>query len=450
MKNFKFLVLFLTFLIGNICFADLKFDAKIDTIVKKSGIKDSATVAISVKNVQTGAIVYEKNEAKLLHPASVLKALTTPVSLDVLGDDYIFKTSIYKDKADNVYLKLGADPILSSNNLKTLSKALKAADVKKIKTFYIDDTLIDARQWGVGWMDDDNKNPNMPKFSAYNLDGNMLKLTLTPTKSGQFAALEVQPTYLTSFINQVKTADRTKIEIYRDNAVSPDLTYLNGTVADVKTIDFPINNPKQYFLYKLNENLKALNIDYYKNYETGKVPDDAVLLAQIENEIAPVVKKILLNSDNLSSETLFKLAGGKAFNQSGTTSLGVDAFNNFYKNLGLKTDSIVIADASGVSRNNLISADFVSQALYKLYESNYKEKLAQPNYGTMKDRLFDLKGCLWAKTGTLSGVSGIAGYVETKNGKTYAFSILIENFIIPQSEVKKLEDQLIMAIYELL
>ena len=126
-------------------------------------------------------------------------------------------------------------------------------------------------------------------------------------------------------------------------------------------------------------------------------------------------------------------------------------FNDYYKNLGMKNDGIIIKDGCGVSRNNLFTADWITSALSKLYKdadfSKFKENMAQPGDGTLGNRMFDLRGNAWLKTGSLSNVSTIAGYVHSQDGHTYSVSVLIQNFNIQQQDVKSFEDEIIKLIY---
>ena len=77
--------------------------------------------------------------------------------------------------------------------------------------------------------------------------------------------------------------------------------------------------------------------------------------------------------------------------------------------------------------------------------------MATPGVGTLKNRLLDYKDTnqIYAKTGTLSGISGICGYIKANNETTYAFSILIQNYTQDSSEAKALEDEIIKTIAEL-
>ena len=129
----------------------------------------------------------------------------------------------------------------------------------------------------------------------------------------------------------------------------------------------------------------------------------------------------------------------------------VKLFYDFWDGRKVPTYNIKIADASGVSRNNLLTTDFMSNALVNLYNNEgfdkMKEYLAQPgDEGTFANRMLDKRGSVYLKTGTLANISGLTGYVVSNNGKTYAVAILIQNFTYPTKEIKDFENSLIENI----
>ena len=125
-----------------------------DTLIRESDISKN-NIAISVKNVDTGKVVYSQNAHVLMHPASVQKILTIIPVTEALGDDYTFKTGLYQRGNNGYLLKLGADPYLETSDLEPLVKNIKADKVKQI---YIDNTLIERKDWGEGWQWDDDLN----------------------------------------------------------------------------------------------------------------------------------------------------------------------------------------------------------------------------------------------------------------------------------------------------
>ena len=136
MKNlFKILTLIMVFMFTvNSSFAFSL--GKLDKHIKKSELNENAIVAISVKNLKDGSIVYEQNAKTLLHPASTLKIFTAYSSMNILGSDYSFKTQLLKDDENNLYIKLGADPLLTSSQLKQAFHKLKQDGNTKFNNIY--------------------------------------------------------------------------------------------------------------------------------------------------------------------------------------------------------------------------------------------------------------------------------------------------------------------------
>ena len=422
----------------------------LESVIQNSKISKQATVAVSVRKLSTGNVVFEKNSHKLLNPASTLKAFTTPVIFDQLGDNYDFKTQIYKS-GENVYLKLSADPTLNLQRLKDLVSALRGSDIKKPQRFYIDDTVTDDLEFGIGWMWDDEFSPFMPKYSRYNLDGNVYTLTLKPSVDNKSVEISKPYGYNIIVVNNLKIGSQNKVNVSRNFWDGVEKVTLSGTISGQTFVKIPTYNQKRYFLSMLQYNMNYSNVNYLGSFDSKKTPADAILLKEIVTPVSPMYSMILKDSNNMVCETLFKIAGAKYTNLRATTQNGINALNDYYKKLGINIDDIVVVDASGVSRNDLLSTDWMSEALYKINKNDknfdYKARFNIPNEGTMNNRLFDLRGNLWAKTGTLANTSGLTGYILTKSGHEYAFAILIQNTNEPISEAKKLEDEIVNTIY---
>ena len=143
------------------------------SVINESGIEKNA-ISVSIRDLNSGKPVYELNEKMLMHPASVQKVLTLVPAVDVLGEDYDFTTAIYKRSANSYVIKLGADPYLTSNDLKTLVNNVNL----ETKRIYIDDSILEKKDWGEGWQWDDDMNVLMPRFNSYNLDKNLIKITI--------------------------------------------------------------------------------------------------------------------------------------------------------------------------------------------------------------------------------------------------------------------------------
>lgn len=133
---------------------------------------------------------------------------------------------------------------------------------------------------------------------------------------------------------------------------------------------------------------------------------------------------------------------------------GIAVLRDQLTQFGLDKNKILLRDGSGISPIDLITANDLStllfnvqkQAWFPIYEkalpvSGNKDRMIG---GTLRNRLFseNTKGAVKAKTGTLSAVSSLSGYVRSKSGKTYIFSILL-NHLMDEKQGKVIEDQIV-------
>ena len=247
--------------------------ADIETVLKDSDV-DIESIAISIKNANTGKVLYSLNDKMLMNPASVQKLLTTPVIVETLGSEYNFTTELYK-RADNEYLiKLGADPYFTELDLKKIVAQIN----KEVSKIYIDDFALDSKTWGEGWQWDDDMNILMPRFGSYNMDKNLLRLTIMPTENGQFATILNPSKYPIVFFNNIITSDKTKVEVQRDNSISANTLMLTGTVSRPTVIQIPVVNLKRYFNNQLTKSLENRNIYLKDSFQITRKNNDDILI----------------------------------------------------------------------------------------------------------------------------------------------------------------------------
>ena len=441
MKKILSIILIMFLLILNVEAKTVKKDFA--SVIEDSGV-DIESIAVSIKNANNGKIIYALNDKMLMNPASVQKVLTTPVSYEALGEDYLFKTTLFSRNDTCYLLKLGADPYLKSSELKDLVKNIKP----ETERIFIDDTIVDSKTWGEGWQWDDDLNILMPKFSSYNLDKNLVKLTVVPTEKGQFATIINPSKYPLVFFNQITTSDKTNIEINRDNNISTNTLILSGTVSRPTVVYIPVNNLQRYFTVRLSKILEDRNIYLKHAFVPNKKQESDIFIEEITHDINRAVDDVLKNSNNLVSEVMFKLAGAKYLRlETGSDSSGIKMFNDYCVKNKLDNSRIRIADASGVSKNNLISADFITEFLGLNKDNKIMQRLPKPGEGTLTHRMLPIKDNLRAKTGTLSDLSSITGYLTSKSGKKFTFCIMINDVKLSESDKKMLEDYIIREAY---
>lgn len=453
MKNFIKTLLIFNILLGFMGITEAApFGNPIESAVKKADISKNALISVSFKEIQSGKKAYELNSNAPMTPASIQKIVTLLPSLDTLGMDYEFNTQLYKNKDNNLYLKLGADPYLTTADLKGMIRTLNACKIYSTKAFYIDDSILDSNEWGEGWQWDDDLNPLIPKFGSYNMDKNLLTVNITPTTVGAPADISLDVFYPTAFINNVVTGAQNNVRLERKNYISPDVINADGTVSNDLTLQIPVNYPRRYFILRLEDILRKQKISYYGDYNRLKLPKNTYLLSEVKHPISSAIDDILKRSNNMVAETVFKVAGGKYSKESGSSEASIEMFNDYYNKLGINTDNIKIVDGSGVSKNNLLTTDFITEVLLKTAQNKktegFKCNMAKPGEGTLTDRMLYFKDNLRAKTGTLTNTSSIAGYLTVKSGKTYAFCIIINDPKSKSADKKSFEEYVLREAFE--
>ena len=412
------------------------------SVINESGVEKNS-ISVSIKDLNTGKAVYELNEKLLMHPGSIQKILTLIPAIEVLGEDYEFSTEIYKRDNNTYLIKLGADPYLTTSDLSKLASKL-TLDTKKV---LIDDSILEKKDWGEGWQWDDDMNILMPRFNSYNLDRNLIKLTIMPTNKGELATIINPSKYPLVFLNNVITSDKNDVKVTRDNSISNNALALNGTVNKPVTVYVPTNNLKRYFDIKLMNTLADKKIYLKQNFIVDKKLSSDVELEKITHPISQAIDDVLKNSNNLVAETIVKLAGGKKYEDKGTDINGIKVFNSYCEKIGIDNSRIRIVDGSGISKNNFLTSDFVTDFLVKNKDNSVLAKLPSPGEGTLTHRMLPIKENLKAKTGTLADISSIAGFLTTKNNNKYAFCIIINDPSSTTSDMKSLEDYLIRELY---
>ena len=422
--------------------------------VRNLGINTDA-VSISVRDIDSGQEVYSLNKNAPMTPASTLKLITASAAIDTLGWDYKFSTKMYKSTNNDLYIKLGADPFLSSKDLESMLETAKGKNIITPKHVYIDNTVFDNIEWGEGWQWDDDLNPLMPKFSSYNLNENLLKIEVTPNSKGQPASTAIKPYYPLTLMNFVTTDnvfDANNLKIEHNSSIAQNVLNISGKVSKTNILKVPVPNQKLYFKLRLEEAIRNKKIEYYAGIADVKLPDKNIYLVdEVNHDIVEAMNSILKNSNNMVAETVVKLAGASFANSQGTAENSEKMLNSYLDRLAIPTSDIRIVDGSGVSKNNIMTSDFMTKFLTGISKSEdfskFSEFMPIPGEGTLKDRMLYFKDNLKAKTGTLSDTSAIAGYIRTRKGKTYAFDIMIKDAKTSPINKKNIEEQILRQIF---
>jgi len=363
-------------------FANANLNSEINDSVKH--LNKDIVVGIQVSTL-SGDTVYAYNATLPLVPGSSVKILPAEAALLYLGPQYTFPTNLYASSAvvnqgvltGNVYLQYGGDPSLTNKDLNQLIKNLKTKGVRQIHgNFYIDNSAYDQDDIPPGWNEAD--------------------------------------------LNRCFSAPIDAVVINHNCTVF-------GTVKD----------PEQYSVTVVKGLLRKNGITLNGDFLAGKVNASSVLMASHHSlPLYALIKTMLKRSDDLMTAVLFKKLGQVASHQPGSWQNGAEAVKSILLNqLHVDLSSAVLIDGSGLSHYNQVSpAQFVS-VLRAAYYNKATNRYFVPALpvggvdGTLKYRLKNnaVHGKVFAKTGSLTGVVSLSGYLETKHRGILVFSIILNS-----------------------
>lgn len=441
--------------------------------LKKDSLFINSITGIMVMN-SNGKVIASWNEDMPMLTASTMKCVTTAIALKVLKPDYKFKTQLgYTGFIENgvlygdLYIVGGADPTLGSFDSLAIPKdslflswsnALTREGITRINghivaddRFFEDEIIPSSWSWG-------NLGPYYGSAaSGLSFYENIQHLTLIPGKNiGDYTHIkEIFPqipnmqynngVYTSGSNTPIRTSYRAS-NLSRVGSLSGSIPLNRDSSIITVSNKFPHLSCAMEFQKYLN-NLKIYSLPDILDAKTIKSASLYELTIINETESAPIQSIVNVTnriSNNFYAETLFKMVAKKITGVGSYDSAKV-AFNREMEDLTLGTFGYYQEDGSGLSRQNYISAKFMTNFFYKMkqldiFESFY-ESLPHPGgEGTLKNVLakvpYSEKSKIRAKSGSLSGVRCYSGYVNKGRGEYLTFTIFTNNFTAKTSEMQ--------------
>ena len=393
-------------------------------------------MGIKIVALQSGQTLYALNSQKLLMPASNNKLYTCAAALEKLGSDYRFKTFLLRH-GNNLILKGGGDPDLTIDQLDSLAR-ITAKKINLVDTLFVDESFLDSLHYGQGWMWDEGAWWYAAPISAMSLNDNCIDFYVDPGELGQPARLAINPqTEYIQLVNKSTTVNDTvdfkKFKIDRDWAGRTNLFTITGEILDTATTDTFYRNLHDAASFSgiIFSELLEEHGTTVKNILPGKGFINLDTLAvHISDSLLSSAYNLMHESDNLTAE-LFAKTMAVSDTTSGNWRDGLKTIKAFLADsAGMDTSLLRLADGSGVSRYTLTSADQIIELLTYMHGSSNKDDFmfTLPGGGsdsTLKNRLEPVHSKVKAKTGGLSGVSCLSGYIFSEKYGPVAFSMLM-------------------------
>ena len=427
-----------------------KIEEEINNILEDKYF-NSTLFAIDIFDLTANKPLYKKNEKMLLHPASNMKVLTSAAALEFLGPDYVFTTSLYHSGIiidsvcyGDIIVEGGFDPDFTSDDLDSLVLSLKEYGIKEIRgNIYGDVSKMDSLFWGEGWMWDDDPSSDFPYMTPLIINDACVEVAYQPGLRSKEVVVSIIPE--TDYFDISNTSVTTKedtsnLEVTRDWINRGNEIIIKGDLSfrsKPDTVKMNIVNPEFYFLYLMKEKIEKYNIKFEGRIDTASVPQYSKLIYTFGREYSTVINNLNKESDNLSAEMTLRAMALKYFNRSASAENGVAMIDSLIVRAGLNHEEYRMVDGSGISHYNLVTTELLVEVLRYMYSHSKDNYTILKNSfpaagvdGTLKNRMRGTKAYnnLFAKTGTLSGVSTLSGYLTSLNNHEIAVSIFFQNF----------------------
>jgi D-alanyl-D-alanine carboxypeptidase/D-alanyl-D-alanine-endopeptidase (penicillin-binding protein 4) len=440
---------------------------------------DGAIWGVKIISLDSGQTIFEDHADRLMSPASNSKLYTGALALDKFGGDYQIVTPIYATAKPNRFGTIHGNLIIAGHGdpswnarrfgtnfwdiFEPFISALTNAGVRRVTGDLIADaTFFRGPPFGSSWTADDLQEAEAGEISALTLNDNVAQVRVQPgAKPGEPCELEtLQPATGLVFSNCTLTVtnggDR-HIENFRP--LDGKIIYILGQLpvgGAEEILDIGVPRPADWFAAALKEALARNGIKISGKVRSTIWPEnpgvDFSRATKIGEVLSPPLREIIRGfmkpSQNLETDLLFEHVGETARDSNSppwetSEELAVAALEKFLAKTGAQTNEVQFDEGSGLSRNNLTTANATVALLQVMAAQTNKNDFinALPVAGvdgTLRRRMKSTPaaGNVRAKTGTLRWANSLSGYVTSAAGERLAFSIMLNRYEPPPGFVK--------------
>lgn len=409
-----------------------------------------AHVGALVIDAATGATVFSRDAESSFQPASTLKLVVGTAAITLLGSDYALVTDVLTDAnvsagslRGSLYLRGGGDPTLDAAALNEAAQTLRQESIAQIDGGIVADAShFDASMYPPGWVIDDLAQDYAAPVSALSYNDGVVALALAPG---------VSPGTPVSFTMTPQTPD----VIVINNATtgdgrSPDTTSLERSLDDPRQIvlsgslpagtrgaelDAAAATPPLFAADAMRASLNSAGIRTKESRE-GITPQTARLVWHHRSEpMRTLLARMWLPSDNLLAESLLEELGTRSITGTDTRARGIARESQWLHSIGVDMDQVEIADGSGLSQYDRLSPEALVRVLRAGWTGPDRDAIvaalpAAGERGTLAHAFMGsfLRGAVIAKTGSMSHVRTLAGFV-VRPGRSLIFALMVNDWM---------------------
>jgi serine-type D-Ala-D-Ala carboxypeptidase/endopeptidase (penicillin-binding protein 4) len=441
------------------------------------------TWGVLVQSLKSGETLFAWNPQKLLLPASNMKLVTLAAAASELGWDYTYRTTLLASGPISGGV-LGGDLVVvgsgdpSVGNIDGSAERLFGEWADRLKQLGVraiagrivgDDSAFDDEILGFGWSWDDLPEDYAAGVGALQFNENAVRVTVSPgPKAGDPAGIAVEPPESGIVIsNAVRTgALGTSTNLSAHRLPGRNSLVIQGSIAagaeTPAVLTMSVDNPTEFFVRALRRSLIARGIDVrgpaidIDDLHSGldKSGATTVVAEHRSPPLSVLAVRLMRISQNQYAETFLKSLG---MEPSPATALkGRTVAEKLFSGWGVDRGSLIIRDGSGLSRYNFLTAQALVTVLTHVYKDSklyepFAASLPTPGTdGTLANRLKGtaVENRLRAKTGSMSQVRALSGYITTSDDEPLVFSIIANNFDTTADVINRATDAMLIRLAE--
>ncbi|MFC8344315.1 D-alanyl-D-alanine carboxypeptidase/D-alanyl-D-alanine-endopeptidase [Streptomyces sp. NPDC057280] len=448
----------------------------LDTVLSDPRM-EGGVASVVVADADSGELLYQHQPTTRLIPASNTKLATSAAAMEILGPDHRFTTDVLAHGRrhgsvlrGDLYLRGTGDPTLLADDYDELAAQVAAAGVTRVEgRLLADDTRFDAQRLGSDWANDDEPYYYAAQISALSVapdtdyDTGTVIVTVAPgAAAGDKPLVTVTPDtdYVDIDVRATTVAAGGANDLTVERAHGTNDIVVSGTtpVGGAGTKQWStVWEPTGYAADVFRAALADHGVKVTGPTRLGRQTPAAAqrLAAHDSMPLKDLLIPFLKLSNNMHAEILTKAMGYEVSRQ-GTWSAGLAAIAGYLKGVGVDVSKVRQVDGSGLSRRDNFPAGQLVKLLLAVraepWYADWKRSLpvaCDPDRfvgGTLRSRMCGTPAALnaRAKTGSLTGASGLSGYVTGADGRELVFGIVLNNYLA--SSVKPLEDAIVVTL----
>ncbi len=431
-----------------------------------SRLPEGVTAAVLVEDHERKTW-FARNETRPMKPASVMKLFTTAAALDHLGADFHYETRFFFENGE-LWAVGGGDPALGDERLAKqrgesrdalfdrLANELKNRSVTSLQKIVLDDAVFDDQSRHADWPADQADRWYQAPVGGLNYNDNCLDAKAV-AKNGR-VTLQLWPTLPMTFVeNGLKPAKRNTAGLRR--GLDSDIFVLKGGVKDqMKLAPAAAGRPTVFFGHALKEALARRGVPTVGDVVRRQIGKEAIARAKpvfvARTSLREVLWRTNTFSQNLFAECLLKSMAayaprGRRSESAGTWAEGSNRVRGVLDDHGVSMAGAVLRDGSGLSHQNRVSARQVVDLLHVMsqhpHRNLFRDSLSTAGVeGTLRSAYNrpGLRNRLIGKTGTISGVRALAGYLTLSDDQEVVFAILLHGNGVSRDQVRSIVESL--------